>query len=162
MSDFVDNFFIMGTKTNKKQCKPILKLSMIKMWQQVVETLADPAALTTNLFLESFWGRPSDGQLGIIWHLWVRLSQAKIADLCHNVVRDQHVTSGQISVNQLLGLQVLHPFTHVAKKTHPSRCQTVWWVVTVNLGVKFINEPTGQSAAAEVLGRGNVPWSWES
>lgn len=152
----------MGTKTNKIQCKPILKLNIMKMWQQVVENLAGPAALTTNLFLESFWGRPFDGQFGIIWHLWVRLSQAKIADLCHNVVREQHVTSCQISVNQLLGLQVLHPFTHVTKKTHTSRCHTVWWVITFNPCVKFTNEPTGQSAAAEVLGRGNAPWSWES
>lgn len=87
------------------------------MSQQVGEVQQTQLLTPTHLFPESFGGRPLDGQLGAVRHLPVRLGQAEVADLCHGVIRDQHITSGQISVNQLLGLQVLHPLTHITKKT---------------------------------------------
>lgn len=75
------------------------------------------AGLQTNLFFQSFGRRPFDGQLGVIINLWIHLGQAKVADLGHVIARNQHITSCQVSMNQLFGLQVLHPLAHVAADT---------------------------------------------
>lgn len=75
-------------------------------------------ALQTDLFLQSFGRRPFDGQLGIIGNLRIHFGQAEVADLRHIFARHEHVTSCQVSVNQLFGLQILHPLTHITASTH--------------------------------------------
>ena len=146
-------------KGNLSSCFLFLKWTNIQNWTLQIQRLP-PAYLLP----ESFWGRPLDRQFGIICGLCVRLGQAKIADLGHNVIRDQHITSCQVPVNQLLGLQVLHPFTHVTKRnTHTSTCHTDRGVaMTLHLSLKEVKKPTGQSAAVGVQGGANGPWSWES
>lgn len=79
----------------------------------------------THLFLQRFGRRPFDGQLGVVINLRIHLGQAKVADLGHVVARNQHVTSCQVSVNQLFGLQVLHPLAHVAANPNVETAQSV-------------------------------------
>lgn len=105
----------------------------------------------THLFLQSFGGGPFNGQLGFVRLLGVHFGQAKVADFGHAVVRNQNVSSRQVSVDQLLGLQVLHPLAHVTEHRHADRGpQCSFYVLLLNvLHTAITTRLTERSGAAE-------------
>lgn len=71
---------------------------------------------TLDLLSESLWGRPLDGQLGSVLDGGGLLGKTKVTDFGNVVFRNQHISSGQVSVDEVVGLQVLHGLTDISGK----------------------------------------------
>lgn len=146
-------------KTQDAEAPKIAKYKF-QFWESVT------VALQTDLFLQSFGCRPFDGQLSVIRNLWVHFGQAEVTDLCHIFTRHKHVTSCQVSVNQLFGLQILHPLTHITASTYVEMHTQHFWPsqkMCIRVFIKFVPEVsklTEQSRAAELSLWETVPSSW--
>lgn len=123
-------------KTQDAEAPKIAKYKF-QFWEIVT------VALQTNLFPQSFGRCPFDGQLSIIGNLRIHFGQTKVTDLRHIFARHEHVTSCQVSVNQLFGLQILHPLTHITASTYMETHSQHFWpsqkMFLLSLSLKFHN-----------------------
>lgn len=104
----------------------------------------------SHLLSQSFGGGPFDGQLGSVLYGGGLLGEAEVADLGIVVVRHQHVTSCQVSMDEVVGLQVLHGFTHITvtgemmrggwmtKILTTHRCVCIYYFIYVDIFVAVV------------------------
>lgn len=81
---------------------------------------------TWDLLSEGFWGRPLDGQLGCVLDGGRFLGETEVADFGNVVFRNQHVSGRQVSVDKVVGLQVLHGLTDISGRRSGTEDMIIW------------------------------------